>query len=62
MLLIGCIFGLDKSISIKSAFLPTSNTSESYKPIALAPLTVAIFKTSKAGNAEGSFKETFCKA
>ena len=42
-----------------SAFLPSASTSQSIRPMALAPFVVAIFRTSSGATAEASLSRSF---
>ena len=59
ILLIGCILGWCKSIIIISANLPGFKISAFCKPIAWAPLTVAIYNTSLASQLLASWHFSF---
>ena len=62
MLFIGRMFGLLRSITARSAFLPTAMPSQSFKPIARAPPTQAASSTFAASTAEASFSRYLASA
>ena len=54
------MFGRCRSMTIRSACLPGASTSQSVRPMACAPPTVAMCSTSSAGRAAASPQRSFC--